>query len=96
MHMLGVAAVCVALSMCASCLSCCKVPCGACLFSVVLQVIYEDGDVAKMWMGVERTRLLITAGEELQRPDAATLQQLANRCARHVLKALLACAAASQ
>jgi hypothetical protein len=51
------------------------------LLPVVLQVVYEDGDVASMWMGVERTRLLITAGEELQRPDAATLQMLANRCA---------------
>lgn len=63
-----------------------KLTCVAWLLPVVLQVVYEDGDVASMWMGVERTRLLITAGEELQRPNAAALQRLATRCAERVGK----------
>lgn len=45
------------------------------------QVVYDDGEVGWLWMGVERVRLLITAGEELAPPDAATLQQLARRWA---------------
>lgn len=44
-------------------------------------MVYVDGETDWLWMGVERIRLLITAGEELPRPDAVTLQQLANRCA---------------
>lgn len=44
--------------------------------------MYVDGETHWLWMGLERVRLLIMAGEDLPRPDAATLQHLANRCAR--------------
>jgi len=44
-----------------------------------LQVVYDDGSSEQLWMGVQRVRLLITAGEELQRPSAGTLQLLARR-----------------
>lgn len=46
---------------------------------VVLQVVYDDSSADWMWMGVERVRLLITSGEELQRPSAGTLQALSRR-----------------
>lgn len=51
--------------------------CTLCLCCV--QVVYDDGQVDWLYMGLERVRLLITAGEELTPPDAATLQQLAQR-----------------
>lgn len=55
----------------------------------MLQVVYEDGSKEHMWVGLERIRLLITAGEELQRPDAGTLQLLANRWVRQHVDTLL-------
>lgn len=45
----------------------------------VCQVVYTDGQQEWLWMGLERVRLLISAGEELFGPDAGTLQQLAHR-----------------
>lgn len=55
--------------------------CGGAVAGLLSQVVYVDGETDWLWMGVERVRLLITAGEELPRPDAVTLQQLAQRCA---------------
>jgi hypothetical protein len=50
-------------------------PCLLC----ICQVVYSDGETEWLWMGLERVRLLITAGEELAGPDAGTLQHLAHK-----------------
>jgi hypothetical protein len=50
-----------------------------CLRCLCLQVVYEDGSCEAVWMGVERVRLLLSAGEELTPPSAASLQQLSDR-----------------
>lgn len=41
------------------------------------QVKYKDGEEEDLWLGIERVRLMIQPGEQLQPPDAATLRELA-------------------
>jgi DNA mismatch repair protein MSH6 len=43
------------------------------------KVVYEDGSCEELWMGLQRVRLLVSAGEQLTPPAAATLQQLADK-----------------
>lgn len=41
------------------------------------QVKYKDGEEEDLWLGIERVRLMIQPGEQLQPPDAVTLRKLA-------------------
>ncbi|WIA30589.1 hypothetical protein OEZ86_000671 [Tetradesmus obliquus] len=41
------------------------------------KVKYKDGEEEDLWLGIERVRLMIQPGEQLQPPDAATLRELA-------------------
>jgi hypothetical protein len=62
------------------CLTLIAAQCGTAGFAlVVLQVVYEDGSSEELFMGLQRVRLLVSAGEQLARPDAATLLHLSTK-----------------